>query len=484
MHKYHIISIFAVLLNVSAAKAITRDSIGVENLKGKKVILHKVDAKDTYYAIGRRYNIVPKDIIAFNDNKILQIGTVVKVPTNTPFVAETTSKNTAVSTSKSNESTSEEGTLIEHAVQRKENLNMLANKYGTTVNEIKRVNNLGSINLKIGQVLKIPAKNIPADEKPAETTAQTKTQEKQEATNTSSEGVIEHTVQRKENLNMIANKYGITVNELKRANNLNSSNLQIGQHLKIPAKNAPADERSTETPVSAQQTTTETAAAKPEKKTEQVITPIFPKKQPVPTTQNTPVPANTTSTDTTNSEDFIEHTVASNETIYSIATRYKMTMDQLKAKNNLPDNSLRVGQKLLIKGQYPVKPVPVPRQQTSENHPDTLNSIKNPSLRLPASRYGLNQIEEKGTGTWIADPDLDPAKMLVLHRTAPIGTVMKITNPMSNRSTFAKVVGKFTENESTKDVIIVMTKAVADALGALDKRFFCNLTYGGQDNEQ
>jgi len=29
-----------------------------------------------------------------------------------------------------------------------------------------------------------------------------------------------------------------------------------------------------------------------------------------------------------------------------------------------------------------------------------------------------------------------------------------------------------------------MTKAVADALGALDKRFYCNLTYGGQENEQ
>ena len=87
------------------------------------------------------------------------------------------------------------------------------------------------------------------------------------------------------------------------------------------------------------------------------------------------------------------------------------------------------------------------------------------------------------------DADLDATKMLVLHRNAPIGSVIKITNPMSNRSTFAKVVGKFTENESTKDVIIVMTKAVADALGALDKRFFCNITYSGpasaqQDNEQ
>ena len=145
-------------------------------------------------------------------------------------------------------------------------------------------------------------------------------------------------------------------------------------------------------------------------------------------------------------------------------------------------NSLYVGQKLLINGQYPVKNER--NNDSDDKDTDTLESVKNPSLRLPASRYGLSQMDEKGAGVWITDKDLDSSKMLVLHRTAPIGTIMKITNPMSNRSTFAKVVGKFTENESTKDVIIVVTKAVADALGALDKRFLCNLTYSGQANEQ
>jgi peptidoglycan endopeptidase LytF len=133
-----------------------------------------------------------------------------------------------------------------------------------------------------------------------------------------------------------------------------------------------------------------------------------------------------------------------------------------------------------------VKPAYVPPTAPTgdEEETETDGTLKDPSLKYPASRYGLNQIDEKGTATWISDPDLDPTKMLVLHRSAPIGGIIKITNPMSNRSTFAKVVGKFTENETTKDVIIVMTKAVADSLGALDKRFYCNITYGGQENEQ
>ncbi|MEQ7801070.1 LysM peptidoglycan-binding domain-containing protein [Pedobacter sp. ASV1-7] len=399
MHKYYIVSVFALLMNLSAASAITRDSIGVENNKGKKLIIHQVAAKDTYYSIARRYNVVPKDIMTFNDSKFLQIGVIIKVPTNIPFVNATASAKTPATTGNRNQ-------------------NPISTR--TTETEFK-----------------------------------------------------EHTVQKKENLNMIAGMYGTTVNELKRINDLKNNNLQIGQILKVPG--------STEQP-STHQTPVQTPVQPVNQKVENAVvkTEIPPENRYQKPTKAERKEAEKKEAENSKPEKFIEHTVASNETMYSIATRYKLTMDQLKAKNNLTDNSLRVGQKLLISGQYPAKNV----SQAGDTRPDTLNSIKDPSLRLPASRYGLNQIDEKGAALWIADPYLDPSKMLVLHRSAPIGTVMKITNPMTNRSTFAKVVGKFTENESTKDVVIVMTKAVADALGALDKRFYCNLTYGGQDNEQ
>lgn len=381
MYKYYIVSALAIALNFTAAKAITRDSIGVENRNGKKVILHQIVAKDTYYSLGRRYSVVPKDIMTFNDSKFLQLGVIIKVPTNLPYssTAPTADQPTATT-----------GGLVAHIVQKKENLNMLAEKYGTTVNEIKRINNLNTINLSIGQRLNIPSS---------------------------------------------------------------------------------AGEPVNTSPVVA-------ARTEPEKPVEKKVT-EKPVEKPIEKTLSNQVLNNPAQGE----EELIVHTVASNETMYSIATRYKLSMDQLKAKNNLKDNSLGVGQKLLIKGQYPVKKPYVPAVANQADQ-DSLNSIKDPSLRYAASRYGLSQIEEKGTAVWIADADLDPTKMLVLHRTATIGKVIKITNPMTNRTTFAKVVGKFTENESTKDVIIVMTKAVADALGALDKRFYCNLIYGGEENEQ
>ena len=398
MQKYFIILLLAIFYSLSADAAVRLDSIGVENLNGKKLIIHKIVQHDTYYSLSRRYNVPPKDIMLHNDNKFLHIGTIIKVPTQRSF----TENPNGSGINPQQPVVPQEGTYTEHIVQKKENLNALAKKYGTTIDEIKRINNLSSINLSIGQVLRMPVIASPVENTTANIPANT-----------------------------------------KNAVPATTPNPPVKPAMPVQNPNRPSTNRP------AQAT-------------------------PAPVSVPTPAPAQDTLY-----EDLIVHTVASNETIYSIATRYKMTIDQLKAKNNLNSSSLRVGQRLLIKGQYGQK-----KNNPFENESDTI-TLKDPSLRYAPSKYGLNQVDEKGTAIAIMDPDLDPSKMLVLHRSAPIGTVMKITNPMSNRSTFAKVVGKFTENQTTKDAIVVMTQAVADALGALDKRFFCNLTYSGQEtNEQ
>lgn len=87
-----------------------------------------------------------------------------------------------------------------------DSLYKIANKFNTTVNEIKTINNLNSNLLSIGQVLKIPD-------------------------NTSYDT---YTVVSGDSLYKIANKFNTTVNELKTINNLTSNLLSIGQVLKIP----------------------------------------------------------------------------------------------------------------------------------------------------------------------------------------------------------------------------------------------------------
>ncbi|PST83292.1 peptidoglycan-binding protein [Pedobacter yulinensis] len=411
MYKFLVTVALPLFFAAKSNAAVVPDSISVENNNGKRVVVHKVDAKDTYYSIGRRYNVAPKDIMSFNKNKFLSIGVIIKVPTQIDFTsaqptnpqyqteqrAQAAQQQKEAAQAQPAQSVPETG-LVEHVVQRKENLNLLAQRYGTTVNEIKRVNNLRTINLSIGQVLRIP----------------------------SNQGTLAGSTE----------------------NTQQETNQRVVQD-------------------------TRTAPEKPAVQPPVTATPRS--SQPAPAGKTYEVDASAK----TATPGYVEHTVASNETIYSISVKHGVTMDEIKRKNNLGNNALTTGQKLLIKGEYPPKPV-----AGAEETPANGDTLKDPSLRYPASRYGLNQVEEKGTAVFITDPELDASKMLVLHRTAPIGTVIKVTNPMTNRTTFAKVVGKFTENETTKDVIIVMTKAVADSLGALDKRFFCNLSYGVQENEQ
>jgi peptidoglycan endopeptidase LytF len=505
MHKIYLSAVVLFALNIANAKANTaRDSIGVENNKGKKLIVHQTVAKDTYYSIGRRYNVAPKDIMAFNDNKYLQVGVIIKVPTNIPFTA-TGSSNTPSSASTAN--------VVEHTIKPKENLNMLAEKYGTTINEIKALNNLTGSNLSIGQVLKIPAKNTEQTSAPAPVTPPAKNNTETQPANTQSsdQTMIEHTVQPKEFLGKIAEKYGTTVEEVRKANNLSGNNLRIGQKLKIPAtKNidenkvvAAAEEKPTQDNKSTDAAGTHTVLrnetiftiAKQYSITayqirklndlpDNAITIGQVLKVPGGIIADVQVPkekqaeAKVKETPAAKEDSFI-HTVATGENIFTIAKKYNLTAYQIRTANKLDDNAIKVDQKLIIPKPPQPKSVNDLSKEEQENEPDS-TMVKDPKLRRDPSVYGLSQIEEKGTAVWIADQDLDGTKMLVLHRTAPVGRVIKITNPMTNRTTFAKVVGKFTENESTKDVIIVMTKAVADSLGALDKRFFCNLTYSAQ----
>lgn len=134
------------------------------------------------------------DIISSNNltSTTLQIGQVLTIPTGatTPTPTPPSQDN-----------------YINYTVKAGDSLWLIANKYNTTVDAIKKLNNLTSNNLSIGQVLKVPAQ----------------------------EGYINYTVQRGDSLWLIANRYGTTVDRIKQLNGLTSNNLSIGQQLIIPA---------------------------------------------------------------------------------------------------------------------------------------------------------------------------------------------------------------------------------------------------------
>lgn len=287
-----ILTLIYLFISTSLFAATLPDSVRVENLNGKKVIIHKVEPKETYYSISRRYQTTPATVINFNNNKPLHPGDEVKVPTSENFVNRSPDgANSMVSGS----SSSKQQEVIEYKVGRKETLYSIAKRFDTTVDEIKKLNNLDSDALVAGRILKI--------------------------------------------------RFG-------------SKSAAPPAVVSSPVLNKPSD-----------------------------------------------------------------------STI-------------LDSSGNASDR-----------------------------------------LKLPAIRYGLREVTERGVAASISDDGMDNSRMLALHRSAPVGTIIKITNPMTNKTTFAKVVGKINDNDMTRDAIIVVNKATADLIGALDQRFQVTLVYGVANEE-
>lgn len=205
-----------------------------------------------------------------------------------------------------------------YVVQKGDTLYSIANKLGTTVSELKKENNLTSNTLQIGEVLRVPTKEIYEEEeniyivKKGDTLysiamANNTTVDELKKANNLTSNILStgqllkipsallpestYIVKKGDSLYSIANKYNTTVDELKRINNLTSNILSIGQILKLPSDKA---------------------------------------------------------SDVENEENTISYTVQKGDSLYSIARKYDTTIDRIKDLNNLTTNLLSIGQVLLI----------------------------------------------------------------------------------------------------------------------------------------
>lgn len=189
----------------------------------------------------------------------------------------------------------DKGTGNTYIVKSGDTLWSIAKKFNITVNELKSLNNLTSNTLRIGQVLKINDQPIISDENV-------------------------YIVKSGDTLYGIANRYGVTVNDIKSLNNLTSNTLSIGQRLKLPG------------------------------------------------TMENP-------------EDYIIYTVKSGDTLYAIANSYGLTPSELISYNNLNSTVLSIGQKLRI-------PYQNSEQDTSEYIIYTVKSGDN--LYSISRNYGIS----------------------------------------------------------------------------------------------
>lgn len=324
------------------------------------------------------------------------------------------------------QSTSEEFVL--HEVKKGETLYGLSRKYNVPVEKIVNLNEGADQGLSIGQKLRIPSKNKPFKA----------TKDKV------------HVVGEKETLYSIATQYGVTVEDLKKWNDKKENTLAIGEELTIKLR-------------------------KGKDRVDDNIAVLEGKKF---------------------------HSVAEKETLYSISRQYGVTTEDLKLWNKLSDETLSIGQKLIVgelskvksetnkeevKEASPIaevkteeikeeiKETPEPVQETKKE-PKSIEVYQDDQPRVVKNASGFEEIVQTGLAELIEGTG-DTRKYLALHSKAKVGTIMKVRNEMNNQMVFVRVIGTIPDTGDNDKILIKLSKAAYDRLGALDKRFRVEVSY-------
>ena len=182
--------------------------------------------------------------------------------------------------------------------------------------------------------------------------------------------------------------------------------------------------------------------------------------------------------------------VKPNETLYRVAKTYLDTpVDTLRARNHILTEGVGEGRLLNI-GWIPLSGVRVQAAPDSVAKPAAFympESLRNALIsseklkeNFVLEKAAKKEIKEKGVAFW----DKNDVNMLrtntnffALHRSAPVGTTIKVYNPMSHRTLFVRVIGRIPQVGYAPDLLVVLSPYTARTLGAIDARFHIEVSF-------
>jgi LysM repeat protein len=167
----------------------------------------------------------------------------------------------------------------------------------------------------------------------------------------------------------------------------------------------------------------------------------------------------------------IIHTVEKGQTLYSISRMYGVKPADVLLWNNLSNETIALGSKLNIytstetapvKAQEPVNtteslpvntPEPVKPAETTVVKPVVetapLNSQQETLYNTfqEAKSSGALPVNQRVTIGWIASDNPKPTvSYICLHKTAPVGTIIRLSNLVNKKVAYVKVIGKVARN--------------------------------------
>ncbi len=317
--------------------------IGFLGLSAQKT--HTVAPKETPYGISKQYGLTIDELYRMNPaakENGLKIGDVIVVAKN-----GSNTKSTA-SVSAQSAATKISGKTGFITLQPKQTIYGITKQYQISEADLRKLNPELDSHLKIGDKIVLPLDNIQkfggssstkvsqtttatTSEKPAEVKTVTKTE-----TTSSDKGL--YVVQAKDNYYKISRQFNLTQKQLFALNpGLESSGLKPGEAIRVsgsevissPSQSIKVEDNSQSNTTSAPvtETTRSNTVSEPVKSSSNIVS---------------------------SEDDFVNYTVQSGDTMFSIMNKFNVTLDQLISLNpNLADG-LKAGMTLKIKKQDPM----------------------------------------------------------------------------------------------------------------------------------
>ena len=301
-----------------------------------------------------------------------------------------------------------------------------------------------------------------------------------------------HTVGPKESLSSISRLYEVNGRVLANYNNIDyDKGISIGQVLKIPPKGTTIDQVT----VPARQIT-----QKPKKEEQNVQPPAAKTETKVATKEETGTP--------------VYHKVGKKETLFHISTLYPgVTIEQLKKWNGLATDGVNEGANLIVgynktaaddkkaaveKAEKekpvvvtePVKKEPVkPVKEVEKTNPSgtepTKADVAGKSIKGGAFKAifesqngnGTPVTEEGSLGVFKSTSGWNDGKYYCLYNNASPGTIIRISIPATGKFVYAKVLDMIPDLKQNAGLLILISNAAADELGAADNNTSCSISY-------
>jgi LysM repeat protein len=163
--------------------------------------------------------------------------------------------------------------------------------------------------------------------------------------------------------------------------------------------------------------------------------------------------------------------VQNGENMEEIAAKFNISRDSIKSYNNLRNNRLKTGQKLL----FPPAMINDSTIIKISKVPDYI-STNYGSKMIFKEVGGIKKYTEEGLAR-IIDTELNTPKYLALHRSLGIGTIFEVTNLMNNKVLHVRVVGRLPNTGLNENVMLRLTESVFEDLGIVDKQARMKMVY-------